>query len=45
MNGLVNPVEQAKVKARDIHLDKDAVGKLLEITGDRDPREMTVRMA
>ena len=43
---MANPSwSKAKQTARDVHLDKDAVGRPLEITSDRNPREMTVEMA
>ena len=42
---MVNP-GRSKVKyaARDVHLDKDAAGRLLEDMGDHIRREMIVRM-
>ena len=43
---MANPSwSKAKHAARDVHLDQDAAGRLLEITSNRDPREMTVAMA
>jgi len=46
MDGSANPSwSKAKHAARDVHLDQDAAGRLLEVTSDCDPREMTVEMA
>ena len=37
-------LEQGQACGESCHLDKDAVGRLLEVTSDRDPREMIVTM-
>jgi hypothetical protein len=42
---MVNPGwSKAKYAARDVHLDEDAAGRLLENMGDHIRREMIVRM-
>jgi hypothetical protein len=42
---MVNPGwSKAKYAARDVHLDEDAAGRLLEDIGDHIRREMIVRM-
>jgi hypothetical protein len=41
---MVNPGwSKAKYAARDVHLDQDTAGRLLESMGDHTPREMIVR--
>jgi len=45
MSGTASPSwSKAKYAVRDVHLDQDTAGRLLEATSDCSPREMTVEM-